>query len=873
MPGFFSGTTFITQGTPQSITDAATAAVIAPSQPQILDAGANLNAASAKLDAVQAQFNGQPTADLASTLSPNSQAYPTPANSSFDARLASMGLNWNPSPNALNNYANYTYHIRWFMTTEAQAYNNLDPTNPNSNNMTKTVIAESGVTAAFNIVELTSKASTTSNKDRRNMWSSALFEMTLTEPLGMTLMDKIYFSSKQIGVVNHNRCPYFLEIWFNGYDEDGTIMDPGLFYQMYRVKIIGLEVNATHVGSTYNIKFAVDNAFAEMNTIAIPQAGFNIRCSNLGQFFDSYADALNKQQDLLNNDGIRRVNYKFIYPDIWRQWNMRPADTDKHVSRSGEMRVQSSELKDQTVLTINKGQAVENVVNFAVYLCKDAQAWITGDSGAGAGGASLAEQAIIGYVSVYPIFKITGYDPVTKDYIYDITYVLTRTESTRAYTDMQSVNQAQLPNTQTAKLKYLIQNGRLAKRYDYIYTGLNTEVVNFDIKMDLTWAINMPSWNQGNSYYQYAQPALTNTQSQDFQKTVGTQPQDQAPPDANQAKAIDRQLGGAGAASNDSSAGQPAGPALSALQQIQAGNPASSAAAATNPPTSSTTSAANNRIVSFNQSSGQQAIESAQAKIPGAIHTTANTASRGRSAAEASRSTTYIEDTKNNTALFSQPPLPVVGTYDTQPSAQNATQNADQAKTNNIRDPQAFAPGVGFVGAVLGNLFDNRAFSEIEITIRGDPWWIPVSNVTNNELILKYTNNQTAGASGSSSTNQYADYLGGDNSFLLQFKTGIVIDEDTGLAKDDTQGGSDFFTGIYMVMDVTNTFSHGKFTQTLHAFKDVLSQNPIVNNAGSAASRQQADRASSVNVSSAAAPPAAPQIPDGAVYGPAGLSG
>jgi hypothetical protein len=148
-----------------------------------------------------------------------------------------------------------------------------------------------------------------------------------------------------------------------------------------------------------------------------------------------------------------------------------------------------------------------------------------------------------------------------------------------------------------------------------------------------------------------------------------------------------------------------------------------------------------------------------------------------------------------------------------------------------------------------------------------------VSNVTNNELILKYTNNQTAGASGSSSTNQYADYLGGDNSFLLQFKTGIVIDEDTGLAKDDTQGGSDFFTGIYMVMDVTNTFSHGKFTQTLHAFKDVLSQNPIVNNAGSAASRQQADRASSVNVSSAAAPPAAPQIPDGAVYGPAGLSG
>ena len=107
---------------------------------------------------------------------------------------------------------------------------------------------------------------------------------------------------------------------------------------------------------------------------------------------------------------------------------------------------------------------------------------------------------------------------------------------------------------------------------------------------------------------------------------------------------------------------------------------------------------------------------------------------------------------------------------------------------------------------------------------------------------------------------------------MLEFKTGVVIDEATGLAKDDTQGGSDFFTGIYLVMDVTNSFSHGKFTQTLHAFKDVLSQNPI-STVGSSSSRQQADRASPYNVSSPTTPATAPQVPDGAVYGPGGLSG
>jgi hypothetical protein len=130
------------------------------------------------------------------------------------------------------------------------------------------------------------------------------------------------------------------------------------------------------------------------------------------------------------------------------------------------------------------------------------------------------------------------------------------------------------------------------------------------------------------------------------------------------------------------------------------------------------------------------------------------------------------------------------------------------------------------VGAVLGNLFnDQKTFQDVEITIRGDPWWMPVSNMVQDTKIMTYVNN--AGGSNASSTQEFADYLGGDNSFLLQFKTGIVIDEVTGFAKDDSNGGADFFTGIYLVRKTTNIFSHGKFTQVLEANKDILSQNPI----------------------------------------------
>jgi len=784
----------------------------AASNPTPLDQNAQVNRqAAAPLDT---KFNDPNKTNSNSVnqlgQSPNA-AQITPANGSFESRIATYGLTFNPYPNALNEYANYTYHIRWFMTTEAEAYNNVDGQNPNSSRLTKTVIAESGVTAGLNIVELRIKASSGGNKEKRNMWCLQELDMVLSEPLNLSLFDKIYYSAQEIGVVNHARCPYFIEIWFNGYNEDGTIAAPNLFYTLYRVGFIDVEASTNTAGTTWNIKFYGDNSTGEMNQLAIPQAGLNIPATNLGEFFDNLTSKLNTQVPEVNNDGIRRVIYKIEYPNIWKTWNMRPADTDKHVNRAGSMNKEDGAPGTGTVVKITKGQAIESIVNYAVYSCKEAQDWITGNSGAAQGGATFNDHGLIGYVSVYAKTKIVGFDPVTRDYIREITYTLWRTESTKSYTDIQAVNQAMQPSTQQAKLAYLVQNQRLVKKYDYIYTGLNTEVINFDIKMNLTWMFVQPSWSQGNSYGQYAQPALVNQDSQDFRKQKGTLPQDKTPGNAQQLNQIDRALGGAGT------------PQDIGQQLINALPPGAQAA---KDYVAKNLADPNTRVIKFDASNGQLAVTAAQENDP-FLQKYLATVKNYQTQRQSQLATAFVEDTKLDINSVVFPPLPMVAVFDSKPTTQNAQQNTDQRKTPANTDSQNFPSGTGFVGAVMGNIFDVRteAFNSIEITIRGDPWWLPGSNIALNNIVTGLTNNNSAQAS--QQNQNKANFLGGDNCFLLEFRVGMVLDEATGLAISTAQGGADFFNGIYVVDEVENILSHGKFTQILKAHKDVLAQNPI----------------------------------------------
>lgn len=741
----------------------------------------------------------------------------------------------NSIPNGLNNYANYTYHIRFSMTNDIQAYNNINPTNPNIKNLQKTIIAESGVTAGFNILSLHAVSLVSSGSKKRGLWIGTDFTIEINEPLGLTLIDKIAISAKELGIINYMKCAYFLEIWFNGYDENGNLLDTNLFYTLHRVIVSNMSaVSTDSVGTRYNITLLNDGMYGDLNNISMLPANTVISASTLGEFFDKLIVNWNTMIANENHDNIQRLKYDILYPKEWRTWTLKNPDAFKQNSRSAPITVLHEDRLDDTVttITISRGQSIENIVEFVLYVCQEAQAWMLGEDSPSPGAPSLKTHGLIRYVSIYPKVTINGAtpkDPVTLDYIRNVTYSLIPTESVEAYVDMQTVVKVQQATTQEKKLQYLISNNRLAKKYEYIYTGKNTEVLNFNLKLENLWSIALPTWLQSNSYDQFAIGKLIDSNSIGHQLIKQTVNRTQLSP-SSLIQYIDtvatntiNEFNNIANSTLLEAGNKIASQIKSVTQQLP-----SLTINKTIPTTSSDSSNyLSNKILSTNLDTG----DITKSVVSGIISNnkpkqTTNVVTNR----ELELSKKFVEDA--NIVKSASPGLiPIVGMFDTKPMQQQARQNLDQNKIPSNADPTTYLPGTGIIGSILNNIFSSQAYQTIELTIKGDPWWLPGSNLIQNSIVDSIVGSAVGNPSIYNASNQSVNntYLGGDNEILLEFRTGITINEDTGLA-DLNNNGSDIFSGLYKVVTVISVFSDGKFTQILNCNKDILFTPQVTNN-------------------------------------------
>jgi hypothetical protein len=758
----------------------------------------------------------------------------------------------NAKGNILNDFANYTYHIRFSLVNQTQAYTVKADTDLST--VSRYIIAESGATAAFNISKFSTMNIVAPNFKNQNQ-GLLTWKMTINEPYGLTLPDYIVNAAKssRIGVKNSSRFPFFIELWFTGYDEEGNIVQPSVSRKVWRVMMLDFDLETTIAGTTYNMHGIGDNAIGTANQYAFPPTSLqiNTKTGKLGAAVNKLRDSLNEAAKGAENRNAA-TEYKIEIPNELMDWEFESTKNNK-ASAGNQTDSNGASIK------LNRGQDIGSFLLSLAAKCEtNADKYLKGmgDSGKGS-----AEKTGLGRVlQVFTEVKLGAYNEDLNDYAKEIIIRMVPFYTPRIVTTPEQARQQLNIEVQRRKVTELEKLGLLARQYDYQYTGLNTEIIRFDVKVESFWAITLPTYLGSNTWGQYhVGPKLdgNTTGVSNTKQTAIKFGNDNILPYpvgdiANRvtssvtsafgslgSAASSFSIGGTGSQfGNIGSAGGVFGTLTSgvstgmnsSIQNLAINNVGNLGGGVASPNLiRGLGSIISNPAPRFDaQTTNLLQNITNNVRQSGTFSDAASTSAElaARSLAASARGLVYLEDVKSlieSSRTMDDDALKVAFQIDPSPQGQNATNNGLEAKqtTPNFK---GYPSSQSMFGQTLGNLYDNKFMLEIELTIRGDPYWMGTTNLEDNNISEKLLGLSNIGdrRGVDAILRDRANYLVGENMFLLRFRTGTNYREDTGFM--DFESSSDYFNGIYAVLEVENNFENGSFTQNLRAYKELFSQ-------------------------------------------------
>ena len=776
----------------------------------------------------------------------------------FLTALKTNDIDMNPVSNILNRYANYTYHIRWSMTNDFLASSLEDPTDYlNDQLYGKEIIAESGVTAGFNIIdfEITNLCAP---GPRVQSMPATSFTMTVKEPYGFSLLDRIYSFSQNVGIKNHLTAPYFIEIWFTGYNEDGTIANiKQEAWRLFRIIITKVSSDVTEAGTTYKIEGTADGSYGNSDHVAVIGNGVKVEgAKTVGDFFNKLAIILNDQQKQLSYDATSRVFYSFEGLTTVKIGNTPMRDWQFTKAPSSDARSSNSDIKAEGMqnITISRGMDISTILYFVVSMTDEGRQFVAGQatgSTAAAGSANIRSNGLGHVIIIHTKVQIIGFDYLTNDYIRQVTYTFRPYVTNRALIDRNNVSSTLQPDHQLSRAKAQLNTHRYRKFYNFLFTGKNTDIIRFDIKLENYWQATLPSQLGENTYSNYTQGRAVGKGTIDaatlnrYRQAMATNIQAKAEFKSNSERP-------------DAAKGNEATLFTAKQQSLRETIDRTNAQLAQFNATGGSTQFQRYFI---NQSTGNQAVMGAlEGKTSLSSLTGSSILTSGLTAvttlanmSNSLRGLHYLE-TQVIIDPTNQSPLPISFKQETTPINQTTTPGGAESKApaNTGQTPANIPRTGGLISAILNDLTTSPFFTTIELEIRGDPFWIGLGNVAENSLTLLDARagliankiDSTLGLSGTSSKVSMSSSSGtisagksstvtsptdpkvwtwdGETGFLLSFRTGEPPNEETGLVTFNKT--SIVFFGLYGVTEIRSKFSNGIFTQILKGFKDPLQQ-------------------------------------------------
>ncbi len=392
--------------------------------------------------------------------------------------------------NILDTYENPTYHFRFYMAAPS-ALSSRQFNNQNK----RVVIAESGVSPIdIDNIEITTTGSITKEA---GTGIATNISFTLREPYGAELLDKIQRASLFLGIENFQKYPFFLELSFKGRrssDLDnanpGNDADRPLTNQVWTwpIQLRTMAMNVNSGGSSYAIEAVAYTDHAYTNQSSDIEEPINIPASTVGEFFTLLQQKLNEREveKIKSSNYIFTDTYTFYIDDEIYNASIVPDGVENRESRAGSYTITDGKLHFKYA----PGESIEKIVRSVLSLTSHFQneAKSTTDVDA-AGTANGGEKAI--YQTLWRLIADTDvgeYDSNRNDYQHHYKYLII------PYTMTSNLTVANLQSELSSSERYNSHKtrGLIRKKYDYIYSGRNDQVFDFELNFNFNWFVALP---------------------------------------------------------------------------------------------------------------------------------------------------------------------------------------------------------------------------------------------------------------------------------------------------------------------------------------------------------------------------------------------
>tara|TARA_B100000902_G_scaffold119878_1_gene120276 strand:+ start:430 stop:2928 length:2499 start_codon:yes stop_codon:yes gene_type:complete len=160
--------------------------------------------------------------------------------------------------------------------------------------------------------------------EKRILTSVTSVEMEITEPMGISLLDKIRGAAANCNYLDHINAPYLLTMEFKGYDEFGNIIsekDQKVLQRKIPIKLISMNITVNQGSTVYTMKAVPYNERGFFNNPTyLRTSGQILAGDNIQDSMDNVARLLNKQVKDEKDDQLIEIpdKYQIVVDELFR---------------------------------------------------------------------------------------------------------------------------------------------------------------------------------------------------------------------------------------------------------------------------------------------------------------------------------------------------------------------------------------------------------------------------------------------------------------------------------------------------------------------------------------------------------------------------